>query len=636
MNRYFVGVIFLFLIRGGFLFSQPYNVNNISEELKKNAGSVVRIDQMIFTVKSWSKAELKVKYAITILHESHKKKAYFRQVYDKFTKISDIDINIYDKTGKRIINVKKHDIHDLSAFSQSALFADIRQKIHTPDHFKYPFTIEYSYTETYSSILSYPSYYAFNDYNVALEWGEFIVRAPIELRYWTQNIDSEPVISQNKGEWEYKWKFKGIKPIKKEDYDLRFSDLVPVVKTAPSNFEMDGYFGNSESWENFGTWIYSLNEGRDELPPETIIEITNLTKDATTTREKIELVYEYMQAKTRYVNVVIGIGGWQPFTAMDVDEDGYGDCKALSNYTYSLLKAIGIQSYYTIIKAGSSASDIKAEFPTNQFNHAILCVPDGKDTIWLECTSQRTPVGYMGTFTEGRDALVIKEKGSKLIRMPSLSIDDNLRLRKAVVNIDDQGNATADIVINYKGLYYDNMVSVYYYEGKRRMDQVRNNIHIKNFSLKDNHYKITEFRTALPYFIEDYYVLADRYVRKMGERLIFDINFFNTQIDVPSAINKQESDIYIHRSLTRIDSLEFIIPEGYYVKSFPENDTLITDYGEFHTNFRLDGNKLFYTRKQLIFKGTYPSDEYMEFRSYLKKLSICDNRKVLVMPEEED
>jgi hypothetical protein len=631
-------IVFCFLISTGFLFSQiNYSIENISEDLKKNAGSVVRFKQSVFTIKSPSHAQLEVKYAITILHESHKQKAYFKQVYDKFSKINNIEIVLYDKNGKKIKSAKKNDINDISSFSENTLFADIREIVYYPDYFNYPYTIEYSFTQSFKGLLSYPAYYVFDGYDMALQQGVFIVSIPIgsELRYLVQNTDKKPEIYNVKNETHYRWSFKNKKPIKQEDYDLRFGDLVPTVKIAPLNFEMDGYPGNAESWESFGSWIYSLNVGRDELPETTKSEIIELTQNASGNKEKIKLVYEYMQSKTRYVNVMVGIGGWQPFTATEVDETGYGDCKALTNYTFSLLKAVGIESYYVIIKAGSSSTEIKKSLPSNQFNHAILCVPEGNDTIWLECTSQRNPAGYMGTFTEGREALLIKEKDSKLVRTPSLTIDDNLRTRKAKINIDRERNATADIENKYQGLYYDNMRSVYYKEGKRRMDQVRNKIHIKNFSLNDKNYQITEYRVDFPYFIEDYFVSADYFVKRMGDRLLFDINFFNTEIAVPSAINKQESMIYIHRSITRIDSLEFIIPDGYYIKSYPKNDTLVTDYGAFYTHFQLEGNTLFYTRKQLIYKGTFPENQYDDFRSYLKKINLKDNRKVLVLPEEK-
>ncbi len=428
--------------------------------------------------------------------------------------------------------------------------------------------------------------------------------------------------------------FKNIKPYRYEDYDLPFFELVPIVMAAPNDFEMSGYAGSSKTWEAFGKWIYTLGKGRDALSSKTINEIHELTKNLTTKREKTKAVYEYMQSRTRYVNVIIGIGGWQPFPAIDVDNNGYGDCKGLSNYTYALLNSAGVESYYTLIRAGSNAREIISDFPSNQFNHAIICVPDQNDTIWLECTSQRNPFGYMGTFTEGRKALIINEEHSRLIEIPALTSDDNYRYRKAEIIIDPNCDAKAEIKNVYGGLFYDHISYLCYLEGKRRMDDVRDRIHIKNFSLIDKEYSIEESRTESPFVTENYIIYADRYVKKLGSRLLFNVNFFNTIVDVPSAINKQESELFISHGLTKIDSLDYSVPDGYFIKSYPHNDTIISDFGSFYSSYSLHGNKLGYVRRQVVYKGKHPPEQYAELRAYLKKVSLADKSKVLIVPKD--
>ena len=47
---------------------------------------------------------------------------------------------------------------------------------------------------------------------------------------------------------------------------------------------------------------------------------------------KAEALYRYLQERMRYVSIQYGVGGFQPFSAKDVDKWNYGDCKARNNF----------------------------------------------------------------------------------------------------------------------------------------------------------------------------------------------------------------------------------------------------------------------------------------------------------------
>ena len=128
-------------------------------------------------------------------------------------------------------------------------------------------------------------------------------------------------------------------------------------------------------------------------------------------------------------------------TAETVDRLGYGDCKALSNYTRSLLDAVGVKSYYALVTAGENLEEMTESFPSNRFNHAILYVPLANDTLWLECTNQHLPFGYIGGFTDDRKALIITDDGGKLLHTTVYTAANNRLERTTEISLDPLGNA---------------------------------------------------------------------------------------------------------------------------------------------------------------------------------------------------
>jgi hypothetical protein len=315
--------------------------------------------------------------------------------------------------------------------------------------------------------------------------------------------------------------------------------------------------------------------------------------------------------------------------ASDVDKLSYGDCKALTNYTKVLLDAVGVPSYYTILYAGDSERDIINDFSSMQGNHAILGVPEGDEIIWLECTEQDKPFGYLGNFTDDRDVLIVTKEGGKIVHTKVYSDEENLQEYRASVRINDAGGMTGFLEGKYQGLQYDGK---YYWDKKtdeekrtaykERWDYI-NGLMIESIKLNDNKTDIV--------FTEKLNINASNYATKIGDDLLLCANVFNQSQYIPSRISNRKQELFIGEGYKDIDHLDITLPEGYTVESLPEDTIMESKFGSYSISFKeLAENKIEYKRNLLIKKGTYPSEDYPAYRSFRKKIAKLDKSKILL------
>ncbi|MBN1145077.1 MAG: DUF3857 domain-containing transglutaminase family protein [Bacteroidales bacterium] len=606
-----------------------YPVNTLPDSLKANAMIVIRNWNQKFEIKSIGKGTETYSYAITILNENGLDYAELYVPYSvKLQKVQNIKGSVYNKEGEKIESLTQDKLSDFSAISGYSLYEDDRVKSFTPKTLSYPFTVEYSYDIVWDGLLFYPGWQPVDDYNVSVEASNFTIVCPknITFRYREYSLKNPAEIIQGDDVTTYKWAVSSLVAMLEQPFSGPFRDFSPTVMCAPNDFEIEGYQGNMSSWKSMGKFIADLNIGRDQLPEETKALIKEKVKNCHSDYEKAKVVYEYMQGKTRYLNIAVGIGGWQPIPAETVDRLGYGDCKALSNYTKSLLDAAGIKSYYTLIRAGRNASTTQPAFPSNSFNHAILCVPVDKDTIWLECTNQHMPFGYIGSSTYDRPALVITENGGRLVHTRSYSANENQLIRNTSVQLDATGNALLSTSSVHKGLLYENKLGVYLSGTEDRKKMILNEINLPGAFLNQFDYK--EMRSEVPAISENINMDAPRYATMAGTRMIVALIPLDRQREVPKKVNKRLSDVIIRNSKIAIDTITISIPDGYQVESIPGAIKTESRFGTYSLESSARDNALICIRRIEMRKGKFPADSYNELVDFYKKVVTADNSKV--------
>ncbi|MCB2219160.1 MAG: DUF3857 domain-containing protein [Bacteroidetes bacterium] len=602
----------------------------IPDSLKENANAVIRFSETNLQVSSGYKATYSVKNVITILNSRGDDYGIYIGYYDKQRKISHLSIRIYDQLGNLVDKVKNSDIEDYSAISGFSLYEDNRVRFYEPTVNRYPYTVIIEYSLNYNGYIQFPYWQPQPGSDVAIEHAILNLKMPSDhpIRYKTYHMKGKPTGRESGGSIDIHWILKQVKAFQPEPFQPLMNAVLPVVYLAPSNFSYDGSRGNMDNWENFGYWVYELLEGKTSLSESTRQKITDLVIDVPDTLEKVRRIYQYMQEYTRYVSIQLGIGDFQPFDAETVDRVGYGDCKALTNYTRALLESVGISSIYTIVKAGENWENIKTDFPSQQFNHVILAVPLHKDTIWLECTNQQMPFGFLGEFTDNRWALAITPMGGKLIKTRSYHTDSNQKICHGTIILDENGDGNGTLKFKYSGLQFDEVFGFVMADDKSQKKWLSQNLYIPNGKVTG--YNVDHEGDMHPSANLEVQYDLEKYAVRSGKRLFITLNPLIGYPELPAREEKRKYDICLHKSYIHTDSIVYKLPDGFEAEHLPARVELSSAFGTFSTSVNIDDGRATYIRCLRINEGQYPASDYPDFYAFYKTVTRADKAKLVL------
>ncbi len=622
-----------------FSFSQDHSIESIPKELLDNADAVIRLDHLAIQVHSINQMSYQVRQIVTVLNKSGDGHAAARVFYDDDKKIKKIEATIYDAFGNEVEQVKRRDFKDVAAADGFSLYLDDRLLYHDYVPVQYPYTVEFTYEIETSDTGMIPQWYFVSGYGVSVENSSYTITYP--------SNDLKPIIKEeNLQEIDFKkeesptmlsYTSSGIQAFVEEGLSPPFQTFSPRLSVRLPKFHYKGIDAEVTDWKGLGGWIQDeLLSGRDELEESTISKAKELVKGIDDDLEKAKIIYKYVQDNTRYISVQIGIGGLQPISAIEVDKVKYGDCKGLTNYTKALLRAVGVESYYTVVESGRTKVDFEEDFPDLlQGNHVILAIPYKGKYYWVDCTSQIHPFGFIGDFTDDRMVLVVTPDGGELVRTDSYLDIDNAQYIKANYKILDNLSIDAQVAIETKGTQYDNRfvlersskddIKKYY---KDFWDNI-NGLEVSDYSFDNDKEKVS--------FTETVNLSARNYVSKNGNDYLLILNAFNNNTYVPPRYRDRKLPFMVQRGFYDQDETTIEIPESFHFTDLPDKVSMKTEFGSYVAEVeKRNDRKLVYKRKLLLKAGEYPKESYDEFRSFLRSVAKMDNQKILLKNEPQD
>ncbi len=612
-----------------------FHLAHIPAELKNRASAVIRNEDRQLEMRSSNQLILRINKTITVLNENGDEYARIVLFYNKNTQIRSAKGEIYNADGKLTAKFGLSQFRDESAVNDFSIFEDTRLKHYLPIVNSYPYTLVYSIEMVFRQNLMIPDWRPQPSPEVSVENSHYTFISPAGSDFLIQaNHLSEPGSGEIIDKIQYRyWHEKQLLAQKPAPYSPPAHLSQKSVRIAAKKFTYYQHEGAYENWEDLGKWYYErLLKNKQELPASTRNQMERLVQGLDSDKEKAKVIYEYLQKKVRYVSIQIGIGGLEPFPASEVDRLSYGDCKGLVNYMQSLLAVVGIESYYCVVEAGRQKISLDPSYPSMaQGNHIILCLPLKGDTTWLECTSQTSPFGYLGDFTDDRYVLACTPEGGKLLKTPKLSTADNLQLRNAQFSIDEEGHLFGGLKTVFSGAQYDNhqlLVNQTLAAQRKYLNEIYAADHI--FFDKVAY---QEEKGDSPHIVENLELTIPQFAAFTKTSLQFPIYPFS--LGRPVAIMRNRTvPFYINRGYTDVDVFTYALPKNVVPLMEPVTKSLSTPFGDYQMNVVIKDGQLVASRELRLYEGTYDPEVYTAFEKFMNEIYRNDRIRVYLSLRE--
>ena len=406
------------------------------------------------------------------------------------------------------------------------------------------------------------------------------------------------------------------------------------------------------TWEDIGKWQAALASDRFHASPEIKQEVASLTAPAATPLAKMQALAKFVQQQIRYVAIELGIGGWQPHPAPDIFVHRYGDCKDKATLMSTMLKEIGVDSYYIVINTDRGGVNPRTPPSPLLFDHVILAIrlPQGLDESSIQAviqdpklgrllifdpTDDLTPFGHLRGELQDNYGLLVTPDGGELIELPQLPVRTSGISRIAKVSLDTSGNLRGQVHELRRGDFaMDQRYALR--SATRDTDRIKPIEDLLAASLPDFHItkaSITNLSdTSLP-FIYDYSIDVPSYAKTAGNLLLVRPRLIGTKSsDLLETKDPRKYPVEFDSVEGDVDTFEFALPPGYVVDDLPSPTDVDYSFGSYHSKTEVTGNVLRYTRSFEIKELTVPVDKLDELKKFYRIIATDERSTAVLKP----
>lgn len=609
-------------------------VSLIDSALLKDAHVVIRSSSTDVRVRSLGEVVTRRLLTVTILDKKGSAFEDFIQESSRISQVRNVEGKVYDKDGKQLLSLGKKDFQERGKMESYTAYGDVKEIYYYVPQLTYPFTVQYEWDEVCNYSFSLPGWHPVPGTNISVEKASFSIACPVgmEINIKAVHLPGGEQSSTTDKEKIREWTLQNYQAVKAEPLCFPGDLGIPALYLSAKQFQLEDYKGSAGSWKEMGDFFYLVNKDKDDLSDEAVEEVRALTKNDPTDLDKARRLYRYLQDHTRYIVLQYGIGGWQSLNASFVHDKKYGDCKALSNYMRSLLGAAGITAYPVLIDAGEKGARLNdpGDYVGNLFNHEILCIPSAQDTFFLECTSNSTPFGYLGPFTQNRKGLMITPEGGVMVQTPSYDTAFNTTSQNVEVTVGNDAKTQLRYHNRHRGMFFASVRNMTAgLPDDKLKDYCNSKLQLPSYETIEYHVLYPEEGT-LPVCEEQFSVAATGLVKRAGNYMNLKTGYSNLLFSKPEPCASRKMPFRIVNSQSYRDTVVIRPGDGYKMEQAYPAVSWKHPFGSYQASAEEKDGILYIYRSLVLQEGVYQPALYADFVAFYGQVNKDQNRELLL------
>lgn len=482
----------------------------------------------------------------------------------------------------------------------------------------------------------------------------FSVQLPSRWEYKASWLNYPEVNASQDAKNQWQWVVTDVKAIRPE---TRMPPLSGVAGKVVISFFAPG--GSSSlngyaDWREMGNWYSKLVSDRLDSSPEIKAEVGKLTASMAPVLDKMQVLAGFMQRDIRYVAIELGIGSVQPHPAPEVFVHRYGDCKDKATLLRTMLREIGVESYYVVINAqrGSVTSETPAHIVA--FNHVITAIklPDNLTDpsliavaqhsklgrlLFFDPTDTITPLGQIRGDLQANYGLLVAPDGGELVQLPQQPSKMNGIQRTAKLTLDPTGTLKGEVqevrVGDRARLERWALRSVASDSGRIQPIESLLAGSLANFQITRASL-VNPQRNDQPFGF-NYSFESQKYAKSAGNMLLVRPRVLG--VKAASFLETKEPrkfSIEFDGPVRDTDKFEIAIPAGYEVGDLPSPVDADYAFASYHSKTEVSGGMILYTRTFEVKQLSVPVDKSEELRKFYRAIAN-DERSTVVLKVSE-